>query len=329
MPLKKNPIALRLYVTKKCGLHCGYCIDRGMQPYYAPPPVDAKYEDVKRFLDECPELGIKFVEFAGGDPLKWPMLSKIIAYCRKERPDLFILLPVSGLGLAKSLKVMGTEWLHDPDLLRISVHYNLKGIVSFENLCKGLEVVKKHRTTGKTQLGIVLIPGREGNLKRELLEPVLGLAEKLSCQIHISTILGTWRNGNWHKYKNLWRTVSNKDRIVLNWFIEQPAVMVQSRRKVERCLQGGHDRRSPSCQAGISVVTLRNNRLIDPCAVNPCLCEDIKSNLADTLRSKERKTCDKPGTYDYCDGCTYECSDVSGALFRADPAKQYEVFCTM
>ena len=324
----KNPIVLRLYVTKKCGLHCGYCIDGGMQPYYAPPPVDAKYEDTKQLIDECPELGVKFVEFAGGNPLEWwPMLPRILAYCKKKRPELFTLLPVSGLGLTNYLNILQPEWLPDPNLLRISIHYNSKGIVSFESLYEGLKVVKKYRSEGKTQLGVVLIPGREGNLRQELLEPVLTLARDLSYPIHISMVLGTWRNGNWNKYKNLWRTISDSDRTVLNWFIGQPVVMVQSREKAERCLAGGNDRNNPSCQAGISVITIRNNRLIDPCAINPCLCEDIKDSLADTLRSKERMTCEKPGTYDYCDGCTYECSDVTGALL--DSSDPIETYCSM
>jgi MoaA/NifB/PqqE/SkfB family radical SAM enzyme len=323
VPRSKNPIVLRIYVTKKCELHCGYCINGGMQPYYTPPSVDARYEDVRRFIDECPGLGIKYVEFAGGDPLLWRSLSEILIYCKKNKPQISTSLPVSGIGLTNSFKVIEPGWLPYPDLLRISVHYDSKGIVSFENLCKGLDIVKKYRPKGETQLGVILIPGEEGNLREELLELILAVAEKFSHLIHISTVLGTWRNGNWNKYKGLWKNVSDNDRGVLKWFVQQPNVLPLNAEKVERCLSGGHDRDNPTCQAGISVMTVRNNRLIDPCAINPCLCEDIKGSLEDAIRSEERMSCEKPGTYYYCNSCTYDCSDVSGSLFNHSDFASY------
>jgi len=287
--------------------------------------VIADYDKIKRIVGECPAIGIRFVELAGGDPLLWPELSKLMAYCRGL--ELFTLLPVSGEGMVKSFDVMGRDWLSIPDMIRISIHHDPNsGEDPFRQILREIETIKKYRADGKTQLGVILIPGEGGNLNREFLERVIALAEKLSCQIKPSPLLGTWLAENKEKFERLWADISDAECEALMWFAREPSVLPES---ILFRLEGGNNIDNPLCQAGNTVITVRNGRVLWPCAINPDLCVDIKNSLAAALSSKEELDCEEPGTRDHCKGCSYDCSDVRGTLSRADSTKLQGAYSSM
>lgn len=330
MPPQSDLKVARFHLTDDCGLKCNYCPERrGIRGHHYPHIV-ADYEDIRRFVTECVGLGIMFAELTGGDPLRWPGLKRIMTLCR-EKLGLFTLLSVSCQGMMGSFPKLGRDWLTLPGLLRISAHHSPgkeAGLVKM--VSASLAIASKFRPKGETQLGVILIPGEQGNLQQELLEPLLVQAERNSCFVHPSTVFGTWLAGTRDWCEELWANIKSREIDVLHWFAEQSIVLPESADKIAFRLNGGNNTDAPTCQAAKSVVTVKNKRLIVPCGLNPDLCMNITGSLEEALSSKHREDClELSGTYDHCRGCTFGCGNVRDTLRGRAGVELQKAYCAM
>ena len=73
------PILLHYYITERCNSRCSFC-DIWQQPAGA----DALPEDVARNLHDAARLGLRFVDFTGGEPLLHPELPRMLRRARSE-----------------------------------------------------------------------------------------------------------------------------------------------------------------------------------------------------------------------------------------------------
>lgn len=320
------PLAARIYVTTKCGLNCPECPNGGPK---RSPRIDAKFEDILRYVVECYQLGIRCIEWAGGDPTLWPKIVESMALCKEL--GIFTLLPVSGPGLVDSFKRLGTDWLALPDIIRISTHvYPRLGIDTLGKVREALKVIKRIRSAGETQLGVILIPGEKGNLKDEFLAPVRSLAEEFFCSLHLSPVLGAWKAGNWDKIMSLWRNVSKKNSKVIDQFFQLPSVLPHSVEKVLFRLHGGNIPKTTVCQAGKTVITLKDGK-VGPCDFISHYAESVRESISKALGSKDMQSCiEMSGTFGPCEGCTAGCNDVMNTLSgHSTLAELQRAYCEM
>ncbi|NLD94177.1 MAG: radical SAM protein [Fibrobacter sp.] len=73
-----KPIWAQLKITERCNLNCGYCSEHKNDGCH----VSA--ETVYKWIDHCACLGIKHLEFIGGEPLMHPDLFELIAYVKSK-----------------------------------------------------------------------------------------------------------------------------------------------------------------------------------------------------------------------------------------------------
>jgi MoaA/NifB/PqqE/SkfB family radical SAM enzyme len=73
-----RPIWAQLKITERCNLNCGYCCEHNNSGRHVP-----LYTIVK-WIGKCSELGVKHVEFIGGEPLMHPDLFEMLKYARSQ-----------------------------------------------------------------------------------------------------------------------------------------------------------------------------------------------------------------------------------------------------
>ena len=100
---------LRVSVTDRCNLRCGYCMPASGVPFWTSDERLAN-DELFRLMDVFVGLGVKKVRLTGGEPLLRPDLERIIGRLR-ARPEIEdIALSTNGVFLAKrarSLKKAG------------------------------------------------------------------------------------------------------------------------------------------------------------------------------------------------------------------------------
>ena len=316
------PVGVRAYVTDRCELNCQGCINAQSYRRFT-RSRDASFEEIRGLVLECKRLGIKCMELAGGDPLLWKWIIEILALCKYGKERVHTLLPVSAPGLVSSFDRIGRDWLTLPHKIRISTPEHPRfGIRSLKAADEALEVLKDYRPTGTTQLGIVLIPGDDGNLRKDVLGPYFSMAEKQQVQIHLSPIQGSWQNGKWELCNSRWDSISKRQKSVLAWAIRQSVVLPQSVDKVLSRLDGGNDHNNTVCKAGESVVTVRNGIVVKPCDLISCYHFLAKDGLDAEVGEMEAQ-----GTFPHCQGCVSGCNDALDLLSHYPD--QVETFCSM
>lgn len=67
-----KPIWAQLKITDRCNLQCKYCTEHSRKG------ENVKYDTVVQWLEHCAELGVKHVEFIGGEPLIHPDLVSFV-----------------------------------------------------------------------------------------------------------------------------------------------------------------------------------------------------------------------------------------------------------
>ena len=129
------PVLANYYVTYRCNAKCGFC-DIWEQPS---PMIDLK--DAERNLDDLKRLGVKIVDFTGGEPLLHPRLHELL----KMAKDRGMRTTVTTNGLLYPKRAAQLKGL--VDLLHFSIdapypdaHNASRGVRCFDKLMESIEV---------------------------------------------------------------------------------------------------------------------------------------------------------------------------------------------
>ena len=72
-----KPMWAQLKITERCNLNCGYCTEHRNEGNHVPA------ETVEAWMEQCRKLGVKHIEFIGGEPLMHPNLFQFLAKARE------------------------------------------------------------------------------------------------------------------------------------------------------------------------------------------------------------------------------------------------------
>jgi len=89
------PFGINISVTEKCPLKCPMCF----QPFGRYSELNMK--TICNYLDEMSMLGIKLVQFSGGEPLSYPYLTQILKHAHEN--GLLTRISTSGVGLTEAM----------------------------------------------------------------------------------------------------------------------------------------------------------------------------------------------------------------------------------
>jgi MoaA/NifB/PqqE/SkfB family radical SAM enzyme len=129
-----SPVLCNYYVTYRCNARCGFC-----DIWEQPSPTVAP-EDVRRNLDDLRRLGVRVVDFTGGEPLLHPHLPDLLAMAK----DRGLLTTVTSNGLLYPKRAR--DLAGKVDLLHFSIdssvaaeHDASRGVKCFDRLMASIE----------------------------------------------------------------------------------------------------------------------------------------------------------------------------------------------
>ena len=297
-----KPILCNYYVTYRCNARCGFC------DIWEQPSPTITLEDATRNLDDLKRLGVRIVDFTGGEPLLHPRLPDLLAMA-KDRGFLTTVTTNGLLYPKQAEKLAGTiDLLHfSIDSARADEHNASRGVRCFGKLMESIEVA-------------------------------LSLGER-------PDLLFTVTNENVHRLEEIYETIARPNRLVLilnplfayhtlgseladrvmtqmaafakkPYTYLNPAFLTLRRR-------GGNDPEVPVCRAVSTCVVISPfNELVLPCYHYGLEKIPIAGDLYRLWRSDVvRQHQAMEGRHAVCRGCTINC--YFEPSFGTDPTTPY------
>ncbi len=283
-----KPILCNYYVTYRCNAACGFC-DIWRQPS---PLIDLG--DAARNLDDLRRLGVRIVDFTGGEPLLHPRIGELLSMA-KERGFLTTLTSNGLLYPKRAESLRGLV-----DLLHFSIdspvpreHNASRGVDCFGKLMESVEVALA--LGERPDLLFTVTNDNVGHLERvyETISRPNGLILILNPLFEYNALGDGLSAGVMERMAALAR----RPYVYLN-----PAFLSLRRR-------GGNDPEAPVCKAvSTSVVISPFDELVLPCYHAGLEKLPIEGRLYDLWRG-ERVAWHREmeGRHEACAGCTINC----------------------
>ncbi len=283
-----KPILCNYYVTYRCNARCGFC------DIWEQPSPTITLHDAERNLDDLRRLGVRVIDFTGGEPLLHPQLPELLAMA-KDRGFLTTITSNGLLYPKQAQRLAGKV-----DLL----HFSIDSSVPEEH-----DASRGVRCFGKLM---------------ESIETAMSLGEH-------PDLLFTVTNANVHRLAEIYERISHPNRLMLiiNPLFEYntlgEGLDEQVMQEVERFARkpytylnpafltlrrrGGNDPADPVCRAvSSSVVISPFNELVLPCYHYGMERLPIEGKLyelwqSDTVAAHKAME----GRHEACRGCTVNC----------------------
>ncbi|MEO1052135.1 MAG: radical SAM protein [Bacteroidota bacterium] len=290
MRLINHPILCNYYVTYRCNAKCSFC------DIWEKPSPYVTLEDVKSNLNDLKKLGVKVIDFTGGEPLLHRQLSQFL----KIAKELGFITTVTTNGLlypkhAESLRGL-IDMLHfSLDSADKEKHDESRGVACYDFVMQSIKTAKELGevpdiifTVFEDNIDEISKVYHEIALPNDLLlilNPVFGYNDVDAGETLSSSTLDSL--SAWGKKKNV--------------YLNQG--FIQLRR------DGGNHIDNPVCKAGSSTVVISpNNELVLPCyhlGEEKIPIEGKLYQLYNLPKTKELIALE--GKHPKCEGCTINC----------------------
>ncbi len=290
MRLISHPVLCNYYVTYRCNARCGFCdIWERPSPYVDEQSVLANLEDLK-------QLGVKVIDFTGGEPLLHQQIDLLLATAKKL--GFITTLTTNCLLYPKwAEKLQGkVDMLHfSLDAGEKSLHDASRGVPCFDFVMKSIEIAK--------QLGEK--PDIIFTVTEENIDQIAAIYHNISLPNDLILILNpvfdynSVDSGAGLSIKSL-DTISSWGR---KKFVFLNEAFIALRR------DGGNKVLDPVCKAASSTIVISpENDLLLPCYHLGLKSIPINNNLKALYRSEEvQRLIGMEGRYAECEGCTINC----------------------
>jgi MoaA/NifB/PqqE/SkfB family radical SAM enzyme len=283
------PILCNYYLTYRCNAECGFCdIWQKPSPFVKVNEVETNLRDLKR-------LGVKFIDFTGGEPLLHRDLPEILAIAKHM--GFVTSVTTNTLLYPKYAKALAGKI----DLLHFSLdsaykeqHDQSRGVKCFDKVLESIEVAK---SLGEHPDIIFTV---QASNYQEL--PVV--YEALSRPNNLMLILNPiFQYGVFFTAEQTQAMFEYVLRFSKKQLVYMNAAFIALRR------DGGNRRTKPVCKAVSEVVVISpSNEMILPCYHAGYKKLPIDNRLFDLRKSpliKEEMKLE--GRHDFCEGCTVNC----------------------
>ncbi|TAF34071.1 MAG: radical SAM protein [Cytophagales bacterium] len=290
MRLIKHPVLCNYYVTYRCNATCHFC------DIWEKPSPFIKLSEANQNLDALKRMGVKVVDFTGGEPLLHPQIAELLALAKQKQ--FITTLTTNGLRypkFARQLKGL-VDMLHfSLDASTAQAHNEIRGAACFEAIMESIPLA-------------------------------LSLGER-------PDILFTVWNGNMSEIEAIWKNIClpNKLLLILNpifgynnidskeglslsalqdlkrWGRKKLVYVNDAFLKLREA--GGNQIQKPVCKAGSSTVVIGpHNDLIVPCYHLGSKHYPLNNNLEEVYQSQEvQGLIAKEGRLEACQGCVINC----------------------
>lgn len=147
----------RFYITFRCNSLCGYCNvwqDDKFKGY-----EELTLERARQILDELYELGVRYVDFTGGEPVLHPHIDGIVQYAKSL--GMAVEITSNGIRFAKHIDaiVPHVDTMNvSLDTLRPGRYRQIRGVPTLD---RALDVIQRVIATGSGNLKLICVVTRE------------------------------------------------------------------------------------------------------------------------------------------------------------------------
>jgi len=280
------PILCNYCLTTRCNARCTFC------DIHQKKGLDAKTEEVLCNLKDLKKLGVRFIDFTGGEPLLHPHLPEILREAKRLQ---FLTTLTTNCVLYPKLahKIIGlVNYLHfSLDSPHPEEHDAIRGVVCFDRVMESLKVAE-----ALGEKPDILFTVTNQNVRR--LPEMVRFAQSLRRILLLNPVFSYFDNEG----------VSQQTLDAVLAAASLPYVYVN--RGILRLMKiGGNRSNRPRCRAVTTTVVISpDNHLLLPCyhravrkiPINGNLLKIRRSRTAEHFRRRE-------GRFPSCEGCTISC----------------------
>jgi MoaA/NifB/PqqE/SkfB family radical SAM enzyme len=290
MRLIHHPVLCNYYVTYRCNATCSFCdIWEKPSPYANPKNVATNLDDLKK-------LGVKVIDFTGGEPLLHRQIDQLLTIAKRKK--FITTLTTNALLYPKyAQKLRGKI-----DMLHFSLDSSIKeehdkgrGVACFEFV---MESIKVARSIGERP--DILFTVFEHNV-----EQIEALWQKVCLPNNLILILNPVFEYN--QVKTGAELAPETLEQLLFWGRQKNVYLNEGFITLRQ--DGGNHTKNPVCRAGSSTIVISpDNKLVLPCYHLGMEQIDIDGNLYELFHSEwVQKLIALEGKMPGCEGCTINC----------------------
>lgn len=296
-----NPILCNYYITYRCNARCQFCDIWSSSRYQN--IGDSQLADVQHNLSQLKKIGVKFIDFTGGEPLLHRDLPAMLTCARQL--GLFTSVTTNCAlypRIAQQLKGK-VDLLHfSLDSLDDAAHDRLRGKALHRFVMQSIDLA---RALGEKP--DLLYTVTDANIN------ALASLSDFAVQQRLTLIVNPV-----FRYSHQ-RQLSGANLACLEKFKTKPYVYLnQALQKLIKA--GGNDRRRPRCRAvSSSIVISPDNKLLLPCFHHAVQRINLNTDLIDIVKSETyRDMKRRQGRFSFCQHCTINCYFDPSFLYRFD-----------
>lgn len=290
MRLIKKPILCNYYLTYRCNASCSFC-----DIWEKPSPYVSK-ENLISNLKELKKLGVKIIDFTGGEPLLHKELDTFLVEAKSM--GFITTITTNCLLYPKFAEKLKSK----VDMLHFSIdsyyedkHNRSRGVKCYDKVLESIKVAK--------QLGES--PDLIFTVSKDNLSEIGLIWEKISQPNNLILILNPIFD-----YKDIQKVdnFSHEDlKILRKWGKKQNVYLNDA--FIQLRLDGGNNIENPVCRAASSTIVISpENNLILPCYHLGKHELPIENNLSKIYNSKSVKDIVSiEGRLPECQGCVINC----------------------
>ena len=289
MKLINHPILCNYYVTYRCNAKCSFC------DIWEKPSPYIQLDDVKSNLLGLKKMGVKVIDFTGGEPLLHQQIDEFLALA-KELGFITTLTTNCLLYPKFAQKLKGKiDMLHfSLDSFDEEKHNKMRGVNCYSFV---LDSIK-----------IALELGEKPDIIFTVFNNNLDEIEKIYHNICLPNDLVLILNPafDYSEIKNFELTKDNL-KLISDW--EKKKNIYLNQAFIELRKNGGNDIKNPVCNAASSTIVISpSNELVLPCYHLGIEHFPIEKNIFELYNStKIQRLVKQEGRFEACKNCTINC----------------------
>ncbi|MCK5300717.1 MAG: radical SAM protein [Thermoplasmatales archaeon] len=278
------------WITYRCNSKCDFCNfwrDKNLQKI-----PDARFDDVKRNLEDLKKMGVKFIDFTGGEPLLNKELPDILSYAKNL--GFFVKLSTNGFlypEKAEELKDLPSRIYFSFDTISKNEYQKIRGVNGCDKLIESIKIAKDLK-----QDICLLYTVTNENIKN--ISDITNFSKENKITVYIHPCFSYFDN----------KGLDEQNIDTIKKYFWEPYVRM-SLPQLDFHKKGGNNSSKPSCKVGSSTIDIGP----DNCLTIPCLHKHVKrvginGGLFSLYQSKDWSDLFKnAGKYDFCNHCTIDC----------------------
>ncbi len=288
MRLIHHPVLCNYYVTYRCNASCGFC------DIWEKPSPYVNIDNFRENLKDLKRLGVKVIDFTGGEPLLHRELHKFLELAKND--GFITTVTTNGLLYPKyAVKLRGLI-----DMLHFSLdspikeeHDASRNVKCFDKVMESIQIAKSL--------------GERPDIIFTVFESNVDKIEKLWKDICLPNNLVLILNPVF-EYNGIGANLSTDALKKMQWWGKQKNVYLNEA-FIQLRLDGGNNIEKPICKAGSTTVVISpENKIVLPCYHLGIKDFDIDGRLYDLYKSPEvQKLIALEGKLPECSGCAINC----------------------